>query len=74
MVLVLEIDSIYTNMINAIAYRNVKAIGLYLAPHPRFGEGDGLFPKLGNDISDGAGLPMGKNIPFKNIPVLVWLL
>ena len=51
-----------------------KGNGLYLAPHPRFVEGDGLFLKHGNDISDGAGLLMGKNSPFKNIPVLGWLL
>ena len=48
--------------------------GLYLAPHPRFVEGDGLFLKHGDDISDGAGLRMGKNSSFKNIPVLGWLL
>ena len=46
-----------------------KGNGLYLAP-----QGDGLFLKHGNDISDGAGLLMGKNSPFKNIPVLGWLL
>ena len=51
-----------------------KGNGLYLAPHPRFVEDDGLFLKHGEDISDGAGLLMGKNIPFKNIPVLGWLL
>ena len=44
--------------------------GLYLAPHSRFVEGDGLFLNHGEDISDGAGLLMGKNSPFKNIPVL----
>ena len=33
--------------------------GLYLAPHPRFVEGDGLFLKHGEDISDAAGLLMG---------------
>ena len=37
-----------------------KGNGLYLAPHSRFVEG--------------AGLLMGKNSPFKNIPVLGWLL
>ena len=47
---------------------------IYLAPHPRFIEGDGLLLKRGNDISDGAGLLMGKNSPFKNIPVLGWSL
>ena len=28
-----------------------------------------MFLTHGNDISDGAGLLMGKNSPFKNIPV-----
>ena len=51
-----------------------KGNGLYLALHIHFVEGDGLFLKHGNDISDGAGLLMGKNSPFKNIPVLGWLL
>ena len=51
-----------------------KGNGLYLAPHPHFVEGDGLFLKHGNDISDGAGLLMGKNSQFKNIPILGWLL
>ena len=54
--------------------QEMKADGLYLASHPRFVEGDGLFLKHGEDISDGAGLLMGKNSPFKNIPVLGWLL
>ena len=44
--------------------------GLYLAPHPSLVKGDGLFLKHGSDIRDGAGLLMGKNIPFKDIPVL----
>ena len=50
--------------------QKLKGNDLYLAPHPRFVEGDGLFLKHGEDISDGAGLLMGKNSPFKNIPVL----
>ena len=54
--------------------QKMKGNGLYLAPHPRFVEGNGLFLKHGEDISDGAGLLMGKNTPFKNIPVLGWLL
>ena len=54
--------------------QKMKGDGLYLAPHPRFVEGDGLFLKHGADISDGAGLLMGKNSPFKNILVLGWLL
>ena len=51
-----------------------KGDGLYQAPHPRFVEDDGLFLKRGNDISDGAGMLMGKNSPFKNISVLGWIL
>ena len=43
-----------------------KGNGLYLSPHPRFVEGDGLFLKHGNGIIDGAGLLMGKIISFKN--------
>ena len=54
--------------------QKMKGDGLYPAPHPRFVEGDRLFLKHGADISDGAGLLMGKNSPFKNIPVLGWLL
>ena len=53
--------------------QKMKGYGLYLAPRPRFIEGDGLFLKHGEDISDGAGLLMWKNGPFKNIPVLGWL-
>ena len=51
----------------------MKGNGLYLATNPRFVEGNGLFLKHVKDISDGAGLLMGKNCPFKNIPVLGWL-
>ena len=51
-----------------------KGDGLYLALHPRFVEGDGLFLKRGNGISYGTGLLMGKNSTFKIIPVLGWLL
>ena len=54
--------------------KKMKGDGLYLATYPRFVEGNGLFLKHGEDISDGAGLLMGKNSPFKNIPVLGWLL
>ena len=51
-----------------------KGNGLYLAPRTRFVEGDGLFLKRGNDISDGAGLLMGENSLFKNILVVEWFL
>ena len=46
-----------------------KGDGLYLAPHPPLVNSDGLFLKRGSDVSDGASLLMGKNSPFKNIPV-----
>ena len=54
--------------------QKMKGNGLYLAPHPPFVGGDGLYLKHGSDISDGAGLLMGENSPFKNIPILGWLL
>ena len=54
--------------------QKMKGDGLYLAPHPRFVEGDGLFLKHDENISDGAVMLMGKNSLFKNIPVLGWLL
>ena len=53
--------------------------GLYLAPHPHFAEGDALFLKRGNDISDGAGLLMGSIVGllvqkvinvYEDLPVL----
>ena len=68
-------DGLYLHK-NDKCYRvqKMKGDGLYLAPHPRVVEGDGLFLKHGADISDGDGLLMGKNSPFKNIPVLGWLL
>ena len=52
-------------------YRVQKCKGncISLAPHPCFVEGDGLLRKHGNDISDGAGPLMGKNIL-----ILWWLL
>ena len=36
--------------------QKMKGNGLYLAPHPPFVEGDGLFLKHGEDISDGADI------------------
>ena len=68
-------DGLYLHK-NDKCYRvqKMKGDGLYLAANPRFVEGNGLFLKHGEDISDGASLLMGKNSPFKNIPVLGWLL
>ena len=47
--------------------KKCKSNDLYLAPHSRFVEGDGMFLKHGNDISGGAGLLMGKNSPFSKL-------
>ena len=52
----------------------MKGDGLYLSPHPRFVEGDGLFLKHGADISDGAGLLRGRIARLRIFPVLGWLL
>ena len=56
----------------------VKGNGLYLTPHsPKFqnvGVGDGLYLKQGNAIHNGEGLILGKNSPFKNVPILGWIL
>ena len=41
---------------------------LYLTPHSRFVEGDGLFLKHGNDISNGAGLLIGKLVCLRIFP------
>ena len=54
----------------------VKGNGLYLRSHTS-GDGalgDGLFLKRGNSIHNGEGLILGQNSPFKNIPILGWIL
>ena len=53
--------------------QKVKDKDIYLAPHPRFVEGDGLSLKHGEDISDRAGMIMGPNSPLKDITLLGWL-
>lgn len=57
----------------------VKGDGLFLSRHRGKGVlptslGDGLFLKHGRNVHDGQGLLLGRNSPFKNIPVLGWLL
>ena len=54
----------------------VKGNGLYLRSHTS-GDGvlgDGLCLKRGNSIHNGEGLILGQNSPFKNIPILGWIL
>ena len=68
---------------NGFLYQNwykmsptTKGKGLYLSPRPRFpgNYGNGLFVKRGKEISDGSGLILGPNSPFKNIPLLNLIL
>ena len=55
-------------MINAIEYRN----GLNLVTHPCFVEGDGLFLKHGNDISD-CGCSWEKIARFGMVILIIYL-
>ena len=56
----------------------MKGNGLYLTPHlskfQNAGVGDGLYLKQGDAIHNGEGLILGKNSPFKNVPILGWIL
>ena len=53
----------------------VEGDGLYLSPrHSRISDGDGLYLQHGTNIYDGKGLILGTNSPFKNIPILGWIL
>ena len=52
----------------------VEGDGLFLSKHPNISQGDGLFLKQGQNIYNGDGLLLGANSPFKNIPVLGWIL
>ena len=55
----------------------VKGSGLYLTPHSskmHAGVGDGLYLKQGDAIHNGEGLILEKNSPFKNVPILGWIL
>ena len=50
--------------------------GIKLLPRPMLAavHGDGLYLRRGSDIYQGEGLLLGKSSPFRNIPVLGWLL
>ena len=54
----------------------VEGNGLYLRAHPpsHGALGDGLYLKRGNTIHNGEGLILGESSPFKNIPILGWIL
>jgi len=62
---------------NCIRVDPVKGNGLYLRSHHsgKGIKGDGLYIKRGDSLeSVGNGLILGKNSPFKNIPILGWIL
>ena len=50
--------------------------GLKFIPRPKLAgiRGDGLYLRVGSGVYDGQGLILGANSPFKNIPILGWLL
>ena len=50
--------------------------GIKFRPRPKLDgvHGNGLYLRHGSDIYHGEGLFLGKNSPFRNIPVLSWLL
>ena len=53
----------------------VAGDGLFLSPHGRrLAAGDGLYLKRGHNVYDAEGLLLGKDSPFKNMPILGWLL
>ena len=53
----------------------VKGNGLYLTSHSSgHAVGDGLYLKRGGAVHNGEGLILGKNSPFKNVPILGWIL
>ena len=54
----------------------VEGGGLYLSPlfNPEDDEYEGLFINHEGETYKGSGLILGKNSPFKDIPILGWLL
>ena len=56
--------------------RNGGSTGMTLTPRPRIAKihEDGLYVRVGSGIYDGRGLILGPRSPFKNIPILGWLL
>ena len=70
-------DGLYLfRSVHCIKVDPVEGNGLYLYPHTSShgSYGDGLYLKRGNTVHRGEGLILGKNSPFKNIPILGWIL
>ena len=53
----------------------VMGSGIWLSPHHGNKiNGDGVWLKTSGGYSDASGLILGENSPFKNIPILGWIL
>ena len=50
--------------------------GIHLSPRPLLAGvgGDGLYIRVGSRVYDGKGLLLGPRSPFRNIPILKWIL
>ena len=61
---------------HCIKVEPVKGNGLYLTPHlsENHAVGDGVYLKRGDAVHNREGLILGKNSPFKNVPILGWIL
>ena len=54
-----------------------KGNGMYVTPRPQLSGTrghDGLFVRVGSNFYDGEGLLLGPRSPFRNIPIVGWLL
>ena len=70
-------DGLYlSKMGHCLKVTPIRGRGLKLIPKKKIKNinGDGLFVKHGSKVYDGKGLLLGKNSPFKNIPILGLLL
>ena len=70
-------DGLYLHKLgHCIKIDPVRGNGFYLTPNKKLRgiAGDGLYLKRGSTIQDGSGLLLGKNSPYKNIPILNLLL
>ena len=52
----------------------IEGGGLYLSPLFHDENYDGLYMKHNDEVYKGSGLILGKDSPFRNIPILGWLL
>jgi len=70
-------DGLYLKKGGCVCQIETDGKGLYLGPVSGSGfesVGDGLYLGKKGGLYDGKGLVLGPNSPFKNIPILGWLL